>query len=96
MLNVLNTEIRKYEDTDIISRDEDPLKWWTDNRNSFPNLKSLTSKYISRTATSVPSERVFSKSGQIICTRRSELKPEIVDKIIFLHMNHLHFFICLC
>ena len=39
-------------------------------------------------ATSVPSERIFSKCGQLISERRSRLKPKNVEMVIFLHANY--------
>lgn len=38
-------------------------------------------------ATSDPSERVFSKTGQIINERRNRLLPKNLDYIIFLNSN---------
>lgn len=37
-------------------------------------------------ATSVPSESVFSKPGQIVSARRNRLLPDNVDKLIFLNV----------
>jgi len=38
-------------------------------------------------ATSVPSERVFSKAGQVLTQRRSRLTTSKVEKIIFIQAN---------
>jgi len=38
-------------------------------------------------ATSVPSERVFSKSGQIVLTKCSRLLSKKVEQIVFLNYN---------
>lgn len=42
-------------------------------------------------ATSVPCERIFSKTGQIISERRNRLSHNKVEKIIFLNANLKHF-----
>jgi len=44
-------------------------------------------KYLCITATSIPAERVFSKTGQITNDRRSRLIPTNLDYIIFLNGN---------
>jgi len=41
-------------------------------------------------ASSCESERVFSKAGQTISDRRTRLKPEVVDQLLFLNRNR-HF-----
>ena len=38
---------------------------------------------------SVPSERLFSKAGQLVSERRNRLKPSNVDMLLFLN-NNLH------
>jgi len=37
--------------------------------------------------TSVPSERLFSEAGEVVAARRSNVKPKIVDMILFLNKN---------
>ena len=39
-------------------------------------------------ANSVPSERLFSKAGELISMRRSTLKAENVDMMLFLQRNN--------
>ena len=46
---------------------------------------SIHSIALSIPATSIPSERLFSKAGQLLSERRSRLKPKNVDKILFLN-----------
>ena len=41
----------------------------------------------SETDGAVPSERIFSIAGQIVSDRRSALKPDRVDKLVFLARN---------
>jgi len=55
----------------------------------YPRLIKLTLKYLGMPATSVPSERVFSKTGEIVNRRRASLKPSYVDMTVFLSRNLL-------
>jgi len=41
--------------------------------------------------TSVPSERLFSKAGEVVVARRSNIKPKNVDMILLLNKNILCF-----
>ena len=64
-----------------------PLEWWRQHMANFPQVASLAKKYLCIQATSAPSERAFSTSGNIITCRRSALKPERVDQLVFLARN---------
>ena len=64
-----------------------PLIWWENNKTKFPFLSQLAKEYLGITATSVPSERLFSAVGNVISSKRSNLKPVKVEKMIFLKRN---------
>ncbi len=65
----------------------DPLVWWKAHKEQYPRLCSLARKYLCIPATSSPSERVFSTGGNIVSCRRSALKPQNVDRLVFLAKN---------
>ena len=44
-------------------------------------LMMLAKKYLAIPGSSVPSERLFSKAGELISEKRSQLKPKNVDTI---------------
>ncbi|XP_041449950.1 zinc finger BED domain-containing protein 4-like [Drosophila obscura] len=67
---------RQYLERDIAAQEMDPLLWIMVNQTDFPLLKRLFLKYLCIPATSVESERVFSKAGQIVSERRTGLKEE--------------------
>ncbi|CAH1109423.1 unnamed protein product [Psylliodes chrysocephalus] len=80
-------EMKQYAEENNIKRKDDPLKWWKIREAVYPNLSKLAKKYLGVTATSVPSERVFSKAGQVVSVRRSRLKPKNVEKVVYLNGN---------
>lgn len=84
---IATAEIRMYQEERIIIRKENPLLWWKNRELLYPTLSNLAKKYLCTVATSVPSERVFSKAGQIITERRNRLKSKHVNKLIFLNCN---------
>jgi len=80
-------ELRRYTDDDILARTEDPLVWWRERSSVYPTLSGIVKKRLCIVATSVPCDRIFSKTGQTITDRRSRLKPSDVQKITFLNVN---------
>ena len=76
-----------YETEREINRNENPLDWWCANRSKYPILSQLAFKYLCITVTSVPSERMFSTTGQLTSDRRSKLAPDNVDILLFLNKN---------
>jgi hypothetical protein len=65
----------------------DILNWWREHQEKFPKLAKLARKIFSVPASSAASERAFSAAGQTITERRTSLKPDTVDSILFLHSN---------
>ena len=80
-------EINKYLNIDELNICEDPLCWWKENFNKFRILSLVARDFLCVPATSVPSERVFSKAGNIVSNKRSSLSSKFIDKLIFLAEN---------
>ena len=80
-------ELRQYNEDEMIPRTSDPLLWWKSREILYPTLSKIAKKRLCAPATSVPSERVFSKAGQLISERRSRLKSGAIEKILFLNAN---------
>ena len=78
-------EIRKYIAEDKTS--ENPLTWWKVNGFRYPILSELVKKYMCIPATSVPSERAFSKAGHIVNDKRACLLPDSVNMLVFMSGN---------
>lgn len=62
-------------------------EWWLNHKSVLHPLSEVALKYAMIPATSVPSERIFSKTGQIMSARRNRLLPDNLDTLIFLHKN---------
>ena len=82
------SEIQQYLRIHNINRKEDPLKWWKDNTMVFPTIQKVVTKYLVILATSVPSERLFSKAGELVSAKRSRLKPQHINMFLFLNKCH--------
>jgi len=77
--------LRQYLESENLPVEDDPLNYWKNQNNKYFTV--LTNKYFCVPASSVPSERMFSKSGQLISEKRSKLKPKNVNMLLFLNFN---------
>lgn len=80
-------ELDKYLNEEYLDRKKDPLEWWKERKALYPRVYSYALKRLCIVATSVPCERIFSATGQIISERRTLLKPQRVSSLVFLHNN---------
>ena len=71
----------------IIDGDDDPLEWWRIHVRDFPLLSQFARRYLAIQASSAPSERLFSKAGQILTPQRAQLKPDKANMLVFLAEN---------
>lgn len=83
----MEAELNSYLMSPAIDGEQDPLAWWKVHRVNFPRLSKLARKYLCIPATSSPSERLFSASGNVVTCERSCLKPAKVDMLVFLAKN---------
>ncbi|KAL3971629.1 C-C chemokine receptor type 4 [Sarotherodon galilaeus] len=83
----IELELSMYLQTPGPDSETDPLEWWKQHETSFPLVARLARKYLCIPATSSSSERAFSASGNIITCKRSCLKPNTVDQLVFLALN---------
>lgn len=79
----IEPELNRYLQTVEADGETNPLEWWRQHEANFPQVASLTKRYLCIQATSAPSERAFSASASIITCHRSALKPERVDQLVF-------------
>ncbi|XP_016661483.1 zinc finger BED domain-containing protein 1-like [Acyrthosiphon pisum] len=80
-------ELDKYLSENLLNRQQDPLKWWSERKLLYPRLYEMVKRRLGVPATSVPSERVFSKAGMVLNSKRTRLTTEKVEKIIFIQSN---------
>ena len=80
-------EFQKYLAEDLIAIDDSPLKWWENNYFRFPTLSQVAKQFLCIPATSVPCERLFSTSGNIITPKRASLEPNTAGMLCFLAQN---------
>ena len=85
--NNASVESTKYFNDKLIKREDDPMNWWLLNGKYYPNMSMLAKKYLCITATSVPSEQLFSKAGELVSHKRSCLQPKNVNMLLFLNQN---------
>ena len=71
-----------------MQRRDDPLASWKGRALVYKELLTFVRKYCCVVAKSVPSERVFSKTGELISARRSRLSAKFVQMVTFLNQNH--------
>ncbi|XP_054089442.1 zinc finger BED domain-containing protein 4-like [Zeugodacus cucurbitae] len=71
--------------TAVASINQNPTEMWDYMKNVFPELYKQASKYLSIVATSVPSERLFSKAGATITKQRNRLTGKRLSKLLFLN-----------
>ena len=77
--------IRDYNNFPLEDMDMDPLNYWDVKRKSrvMPTVK----KFFCVPGTSVPSEKLFSKAGELISAKRSRLGKRNVDMLLFISKN---------
>jgi hypothetical protein len=80
-------ELDKYISEDVIDRSTCPFRWWSLNYARFSELAAVAREHLAVPCTSVPSERVFSKAGEVVTKKRSSIKPAKADQTIFLMEN---------
>lgn len=83
----LAEEFDKYCAEPTVSEEINPFNWWAMNMTRYPNVSFVARQYLAVPATSVASERVFSKCGLVCSDRRSALKPQHVEQLVVLSHN---------
>lgn len=75
------SEIDFYIESPCANKDVDILTWWRDHENVYPILAKMAKDLLSVMATSVPVERLFSNTAQIMVPRRRTMKNDIFQAL---------------
>ena len=59
-----------------MTKDSNPLSWWKDNHNLFPNLAAIAKQYVAVQASSASSERMFSKANILLIGKDQGWTPK--------------------
>ena len=85
--SILAAELEGYMNMPNIKRNENPFIWWKQHESSFPRISQLAKQYLLMPASSVCSERLFSKAENIFEEKRFRLLPRNGKMLLFLHHN---------
>lgn len=75
--------LRYYLNQAPITMEENPLKYWSMHPHSA--LQDIAIKYLTIIGTSVPSERLFSKAGNIMTDNRNRITGDHLQHLLFLN-----------
>lgn len=78
-------EVYRYRNASVSPINSNPILVWEDIKAFYPKIYVLAKRLLPIVGTSVPSERLFSKSGYVITEKRSRLSPERVNEICVLN-----------
>ena len=85
---IAEAELRRYESEPGETLDcQQSLQWWKVRSVNYKYLSKLAKKFLCNTATSVPSERIFSNAGNVVSQKRSCLSLQNVNRLVFLYEN---------
>ncbi|KAG4067136.1 hypothetical protein HA402_000127 [Bradysia odoriphaga] len=86
-------ELKSYIETAMYSKQTESKlvvqNFWKENKKNFPKLYILAKRKLCVPATSGPSERTFSGSGRTIDPRRTNIKPKILDDLLYIRDSYL-------
>jgi hypothetical protein len=85
----LHPEFKMYLSMSVIALTDNPIIFWESYKHKCEQFYVLARRFMSIAGTSVPSERLFSKAGNIITENRNRLKGKNLSKLLFL--NSLEF-----
>jgi hypothetical protein len=80
-------EVASYLALPKVHPDDCPLLWWKNNKTRFPILSKLARKYLAISASSTPSERLFSEAGNVMTIKRTQMTSNTLENLVFCKKN---------
>uniref|UniRef100_A0A3Q2X8X5 HAT C-terminal dimerisation domain-containing protein n=1 Tax=Haplochromis burtoni TaxID=8153 RepID=A0A3Q2X8X5_HAPBU len=74
--DVAAAEIKRYRDETPLPLTGNPLSWWKDHEQEYPQLSKVARSFL-----------FFSSAGDMVNAQRSVLRADHVDQLVFLHKN---------
>ena len=78
----LELELAQYLAEGPAGDDDDPVAYWAAANGRYPQLYTAALNHLGITASSGPSERVFSVSGKLMTPSRSRLDDDIIEALM--------------
>ncbi|XP_043474024.1 uncharacterized protein LOC122506095 [Leptopilina heterotoma] len=78
-------EIDYYCSQKRAGKNTDILEWWKKHATILPNLARMSRDFLCTSATSVPSERLFSRSSLVIRKHRNRLSNNSITQLMCLN-----------
>jgi hypothetical protein len=82
-----NNELDNYL-KERVEKDQNPIKWWKENKSRYPKLFNFFINFLIIPASSTVDERENSQLGRLVTKLRSNLTPFHVMMLNFLKSNH--------
>ena len=86
-INDKDNEVDRYLAISQQAKGINALEWWNIHKKEFPILSELSRKFLAVQATSAASERLFSDAGNIMTAKRTSMKCDLFETLIFLKRN---------
>lgn len=87
IINSNDDEVDRYLAISQQAKSINALEWWNIYKKEFPILSELARKFLAIQATSAASEWLFSDAGNIMTAKRTSMKYDLFETLIFLKRN---------
>ena len=87
-------ELTKYMDVvHSVPDEDDPLSFWVEHQDTYPNLSSLATDILCVPASSAPVERVFSTAGEATSAKRNRLADKNLEREVLIRKNKVYLYV---
>lgn len=82
-----NEEFERYLNYNVIGQKIELSEWWKKHKLEFPRLYKLFLSIAGIPASSASCERLFSYAGNFLTVKRSRLRTDTLEDLMFMYMN---------